>query len=258
MKEVAKNTRNKRVEKMQINIKWNSRLFFQIGVIASLLSVFFIMQTDFEKKVAIYKPITSNSIEEPPFMHYVVDVDKPKTIEKTKVVQKKQPLQTVVKSNSITIKPNDTPEIETSILPTDAPVFKTPVTIINNQVDSKPEPPKSMMNVEFVPVFPGCESLDTNAEKVECMSSKINSFINRNFRKEVLENLNANETYRIYVNFKIDSNGFVTDVVASSHNNDLKKEAQRVINNLPTMKPGKQGIRNVDVLYTIPIIFKIK
>jgi protein TonB len=90
------------------------------------------------------------------------------------------------------------------------------------------------------------------------MSSKINSFINKNFRKEVLENLNANETYKIYVNFKIDSKGIVSDVKTISHSENLKKEAQRVINNLPIMKPGKQGNKNVDVLYTVPITFKIQ
>ena len=57
--------------------------------------------------------------------------------------------------------------------------------------------------------------------------------------------------------FKIDSNGFIADVVANSHNVYLKKEAQRVINNLPVMKPGKQGDKNVDVVYTVPIVFNI-
>ena len=122
-------------------------------------------------------------------------------------------------------------------------------------VDSKPH---NLINVEFVPVFPGCEVMATNAEKIDCMSSKINTFVNKNFRKELLEDLQPNQTHRIYVNFKIDSNGFVTDVVANSHNAKLKKEAQRVINNLPSMRPGKQGNKNVEVLYSVPIAFNIQ
>ena len=47
MKTTVENTRNKRAEKKQTNIKWNSRLFFQIGVIVSLLTVFFIMPSRF-------------------------------------------------------------------------------------------------------------------------------------------------------------------------------------------------------------------
>ncbi len=46
MKTTVKNTANKRAQKKQTNIKWNSRLFFQIGVIVSLLLIFFLMQTN--------------------------------------------------------------------------------------------------------------------------------------------------------------------------------------------------------------------
>ncbi|SRX72193.1 energy transducer TonB [Aequorivita antarctica] len=259
MKKAVKNTQNKRAEKKEINIKWNSRLFFQIGVIASLLFVFFIMQTDFEMNVAEFKQPTSDGMEEPPMRDYVIDVDIPKPVDPVKkIIDKRVPIPRVVNSNTFVVKPNTTTDVETPIAPTDAPVIEAPEPPVNATVVPEDTKPKNILNVEFVPVFPGCESLGSNAEKVECMSSKINSFINNNFRKEVLEDLNANETYRIYVNFKIDSKGYVTDVMANSNNNNLKKEAQRVINNLPTMKPGKQGNKNVDVLYTVPIIFKIK
>ena len=259
MKTTTKNTRNKRAEKKQININWNSRLFFQIGVIASLLIVFFIMQTNFELNVAEFKQPTSNGIEELPMIIYTIDVDKPKPAEPIKkVIEKRVPTPKIVTSNTIVVTPDATTDVETPITATDVPVIDSPEPVNTTEVDPVDAKPKNIMNVEFVPVFPGCESLGSNAEKVECMSSKINSFINKNFRKEVLENLNANETYKIYVNFKIDSKGYVTDVKANSHNENLKKEAQRVINTLPTMKPGKQGNKNVEVLYTVPIIFKIR
>lgn len=259
MKATAKNTRNKRAEKKQINIKWNSRLFFQIGVIASLLIVFFVMQTNFEMNVAEFKQPTSDGFQEPPMIDYVIDVDRPKPTEPIKkAIEKRVPTPKIVTSNNFVVKPNTTTDVETPIAPTDIPVIDVPEPPVNTTVTPEDTKPRNMINVEFVPVFPGCESLGSNAEKVECMSSKINSFINKNFRKEVLEDLSANETYKIYVNFKIDSKGYVTDVKANSHNEKLKKEAQRVINNLPTMKPGKQGTKNVDVLYTVPITFKIQ
>lgn len=259
MKATAKNTQNKRVEKKQISINWNSGLFFQIGVVVSLLIVFFLMQTNFEMKVAEFKQPIPEGIEEPPMIEYVIDVDRPKPAEPIKkIIEKRMPITKTVTSTTIVVKPDATTDVETPIAVTDAPVIETPKTPVNTTITSVDNKPKNMLNVEFVPVFPGCESLGTNAEKVECMSSKINSFINKNFRKEVLENLNPNETYRIYVNFKIDSKGYVTDVKANSQSENLKKEAQRVINNLPTMKPGKQGNKNVDVLYTVPITFKIQ
>lgn len=258
MKTTVENARNKRQEKKQTNITWNSRLFFQIGIIASLLMVFFIMQTNFEMRSVAINPKISDGIEEPPMINYEIEVDKPKPVEVIKKSPQKQvPVEPIKKSNVFEVQPDDSPVVETPVA-ADTPVIETPsasVVPIDNPVDLGP---RSMLSVEFVPIYPGCESMGTNAEKVECMSSKINSFINKNFRKELLEDLGSNEIHKIYVNFKIDSKGFVTDVFANSHNPKLKKEAQRVVNNLPTMKPGKQGDKNVDVLYTVPIVFKIQ
>ncbi len=259
MKTTDANTRNKRADKRQININWNSRLFFQIGVIASLLSVFFIMQTNFEIKNSKVSVNHTTTMDEPPMIDYVLDIEKPKVeVPVKKVVVKPEPIAKVVKSHVFDVKPNTADIIEPEIAATDLPVIETPD--ITKPVVEEPAVstgPRTLMNVEFVPVFPGCESLATNNEKIECMSSKINTFINKNFRKEYLENLAPNESHRIYVKFKIDSKGYITEVLASSHNPLLKKEAQRVVNNLPQMKPGKQGDKNVDVLYTVPIVFQI-
>ena len=99
MKATAKNTRSKRSQKKEINIKWNSRLFFQIGVIASLLFVFFVMQTNFELKIAEFKHPSSNGLEEPPVITYVLDIPKPVEPVK-KVIEKREPIQKVVKTNT--------------------------------------------------------------------------------------------------------------------------------------------------------------
>lgn len=259
MKTFSENSPNKRDDKKQINIKWNSRLFFQLGLVVSLLTVFFLIQIDFEMRVAEFTPPSSEGVKEPPMIDYVIDVDKPKPVTpKKEVIRKRKPIKRVVKSSAFEVKPAIASDIETPIASTNAPLVEAPTTPIDTPVNAEPTGPKSIANVEFVPVFPGCGNLATNADKVECMSSSIDAFINKNFRKELLENLNRRETYRVYVNFRIDSNGFVTDVVANSHHATLTKEAQRVIRKLPTMKPGKQGIKSVDVLYTVPIVLRIQ
>ena len=259
MKTTANNSTCKRDEKKQINIKWNSPLFFQIGIITSLMLVFFIMQTKFETQVARSIQLTSPNFEEPPFIDYVIERDNPKPL----APQKPKTVKTIPKIKAITnteftVKPNTTPEAESTI-----PAMDTPVgdgTVSQTEMPAPPENtgPKNMLNVEFVPTYPGCETLGTNSEKVACMSERINSFINKNFRKDILEDLKAQTTYNVYVNFKIDSHGNVTEVRAISNSEKLKKEAQRVIANLPIMKPGKQGDKNVDVFYTVPIAFQIK
>lgn len=259
MKTSIENNQNKRDQKKQINIKWNSGLFVQLGIVVSLLTVFFVMQMDFEMTVAKITPPSSEGVKEPPIIDYVVDIDRPKpVIPKKEIVQKREPIKRVVKSSTFEVKPDTAPDIETPIASTDEPIIEMPTTPVENPVEAEPAGPKLMINVEFVPVFPGCGNLTTNAEKVQCMSSSIDAFINKNFRKELLENLDRSQTYRVYVNFKIDSNGFVTDVVANSHHAALTKEAQRVINKLPTMKPGKQGDKNVDVLYSVPIVLRVQ
>lgn len=259
MKTPVENTRNKRQEKKQTNIKWNSRLFFQIGIIASLLLVFFVMQTNFEMRSVAIQPRGSDIVEEPPMINYEVEVTKPKPAEPIKKVpQRKQPAQIVVINNKLEVAPDDSPIVETPIAADTDPVIQALVTPVIPEEPPIPATTYSTINVEFVPVFPGCEALGSNAEKLECMSTKINSFINKNFRKELLEDLGSNEIHRIYVNFRIDTKGLVTDVVANSHNPKLKKEAQRVVTNLPTMQPGKQGDKNVAVLYTVPVVFKIQ
>ncbi|PHR13969.1 MAG: hypothetical protein COA40_05615 [Aequorivita sp.] len=259
MKTPVKNTRNKRAEKKQTNIKWNSRLFFQIGVILSLLIVFFIMQANFEIKS--YQAVTteSNGLQEPPMVEYVIDIEKPKQIEpKRGPSQQREPIKRVVKSTTFEVKPNTDPTIETSIPSSETSAIDAPIqpaVVVPEQETNKP---RLLANVEFVPIFPGCENEGSNSEKIACMSSKINSFIQKNFRQQVLEDLKTNEAHRLYVNFKIDANGYVTDVVATSRDVNLKKEGQRVINMLPPMKPGRQGNKNVEVLYTVPIVFNIK
>lgn len=261
MKTTATNTDNKREDKRKINIQWNSRLFFQIGIILSLLIVFFVMESSFKVKDNPVASLPTDVFLEPAMIPYVIDVDKPKVEPAAKkTVENRVPVKTVVKSSVFDVKPNTDPVIETPIAASTEPdpVKVAPTDPVKSAVGTETNTPKNINFVEFVPVFPGCESLGSNSEKVECMSSKINAFITKNFRRELLENLPANETQRVYVNFKIDKNGIVTDVIAQSRNGRLKMEAQRIINKLPVLKPGRQGETNVAVLYSIPITLKIQ
>src|SRR5690554_1440468 len=250
--------KTKREQKREINIKWNSSLFFQIGVIISLLFVFFIIETPFEKDKPLPYKDTSINLEEPPMIDYVIELDVPVNNERKREVKttpKIEPKKQVI-SNELKVIKNLSPDIESDILSNDVLVDipVPPKTSVAPESDNSE--PKSIINVEHVPVYPGCEGLGSNSEKIDCMSAKINSFINKNFRKELLDNLERNEIQKIYVQFKINSQGYITDVRANSNNERLKVEAQRVVSKLPEMKPGKQGNVNVDVLYTVPIIFK--
>ena len=258
MKSNIKIALNKREDKKQINIKWNSRLFFQIGLIISLLAVFLVMETSVERKAAAVVYKTPEGIKEPPMVTYIIDIEKPKLVlPKRKNTNINPEPPKILKSNKFEVYNNDTVVQEDNV-PSNNIAPTSNVVMAETPLEPSINKPSSIANVEFVPVFPGCEKLRSNQEKIVCMSAKINSFINRNFRKELLEGFDSNDIQKIYVQFKIDTNGLVTDVLANAHNSVLKKEVQRVINKLPTMKPGKQGNKEVEVLYTVPIVFRIQ
>ena len=111
--------------------------------------------------------------------------------------------------------------------------------------------------IENVPVFPGCER-GNNAKKRKCMSEKIAKFVQRKFNTELAGDLGLSGRQRISVIFKIDKSGIVTGVRARAPHPRLEKEAQRVINLLPKMQPGKQRGKAVIVPYSLPIIFQVQ
>ena len=111
--------------------------------------------------------------------------------------------------------------------------------------------------IENVPVFPGCES-GNNTQKRDCMSKKITDFVQKKFNTDLAGDLGLSGRQRISVVFKIDKNGNVTDVRSRAPHPSLEKEAARVINLLPKMKPGKQRGKAVIVPYSLPIVFQVQ
>ena len=90
------------------------------------------------------------------------------------------------------------------------------------------------------------------------MSEKITKFINKEFNVELGSQLGLKGINKINVMFKIDTNGDIIDVLTRAPHPRLEQEAQRVIQALPKMKPGKQRGNPVIVQYALPIIFKVQ
>ena len=100
--------------------------------------------------------------------------------------------------------------------------------------------------IENVPEYPGCEK-GSNTEKRKCMSAKIAKFVQRKFNTDLAGDLGLSGKQRISVIFKINKNGDVTGVRSRAPHPRLEKEAARVINMLPKMKPGRQSGKAVIV-----------
>ena len=111
--------------------------------------------------------------------------------------------------------------------------------------------------IENVPEYPGCER-GSNAEKRKCMSDKIAKLVQRKFNTDRAGDLGLSGRQRISVIFKIDKNGNVVGVRSRAPHPRLEKEAARVINMLPKMKPGRQRGKPVIVPYSLPITFQVQ
>lgn len=247
-------TFSKRADKKSVSINWNSRLFFQLGLIVSLLAVFLVIESTYGMKTTA---VTSNG---PEFDLTetnipIFEVEKPKVIPVKKKVQKKVVSKRPKIASAIFKVPNNTiveTPLGTTEIDPDTPLVDN--TTIINEVPNKTH---NVISVEFAPIFPGCESLSTNREIIDCMSSSINSFIRKKFRTDNFSDLNSGSKHNIYVEFKIDKKGDVVDIKTIAKHQSLEKEATRVISKLPKMTPGKQGNKNVDVIYRVPIKFNV-
>ena len=124
-----------------------------------------------------------------------------------------------------------------------------------NTLEKGEEVPFSV--IENVPEYPGCEK-GSNSEKRKCMSAKIAKFVQRNFNTKIAGDLGLSGRQRVNVIFKIDQSGSVVEVRSRAPHPRLEKEAARVINMLPKMKPGRQRGKVVIVPYSLPITFQVQ
>lgn len=111
--------------------------------------------------------------------------------------------------------------------------------------------------IEEIPVFPGCDTLQTRDQKRDCVSKTISTFVGKNFNTKLADSLNLKGIQRISIMFKIDTLGNVSETRARAPHPALEAEAKRVVSALPKMFPGKQRGKAVTVPYALPIVFKV-
>jgi protein TonB len=109
--------------------------------------------------------------------------------------------------------------------------------------------------IEDAPVFPGCKG--NMEETKKCTFDQIHQIVIQNFNVKVADSTGIKGKVRVYVSFKIDQKGQVTDIVARAPHQKLETEAVRVISLLPVFRPGKQRGMNVSVKFNLPIVFII-
>lgn len=150
---------------------------------------------------------------------------------------------------------DDDPIIETVIEDTDINQDTEVLDVTDIVVEDIPEDvivPFSV--IENVPVFPGCEN---EKDKRACFNEMMSKHISKNFRYPELEQEMGIQG-RVNIMFVIQKDGSIGEVQLRGPNENLEKEAARIINKLPKMTPGKQRGRAVKVPFSLPITFKLQ
>jgi protein TonB len=111
--------------------------------------------------------------------------------------------------------------------------------------------------IEEAPIYPGCKG--SKAERKKCLQQKIREHVNKRFNVNLAEELGLEPgKKKVYVLFKINHKGNITDVRARGPHKRLEKEAVRVVQLLPKMIPAKQRGKPVNIKYTLPITLEVR
>lgn len=108
--------------------------------------------------------------------------------------------------------------------------------------------------IETPPTFPGCEEGDK-----KCFNKNIQRHVARNFDSKLPNKLNLpSGRKRVVMMFRIDKKGRVVNIRVKAPHKEIEKEATRILELLPVMKPGKQRDEVVAVKYTLPMRIDVK
>ncbi len=243
---------NSKKQHLNDKLQKSSLLFLQLGLVLALFLTYTALEFESIKKEFPLAEVVTG----PPLLTITPDVTF--TIErKVEKIIKEQP-KTKSTDDFIKVR-DDEPTIEDVLKPTDADIELTIDDRINSLPGDDTEPLEPIIDdipfekIEDAPIFPGCEGLDKEASK-QCFTNSISKFVNKKFNPDIADGLHGKQ--RIWVEFKIDRTGIVTDIKARSPYKQLEKEAIRVIKKLPKMTPGKQRTIPVNVKYTLPIVFQ--
>ncbi|MFK5958074.1 MAG: energy transducer TonB [Lutibacter sp.] len=230
------------------NLENYSKLFMQLGLVLALLVVYLaIEKKSYDRIIGDLGPVVLNiddqedqvdlEIVKPP----EVKPPPPPAPDVIEVVKDEEEVEETV------IESTETDETEA--------VEIEEIIEVEEEEDVMEDVPFAI--IEDVPVYPGCKG--NKAKLRACLQEKITKHVNRKFNSDLASDLGLSPGIkRIFVMFKIDKKGNITNVMARAPHKRLQEEAIRVIKLLPKMTPGKQRGRPVGVKYSLPIAFKVE
>ena len=237
----------------------NSFIFFQLGLIATMLAVLFVLEFNFELKpkknveVNIDKPIdisfpttfriipNTNSIAEnkPNTQTRFTNQFKETTKEVPK--DKAEPVDTTPKDTDVNAPKNPAPENPIETAPPVKPVMPT------------------VFNVEELPMFPACKGLNRD-EQMKCFEEQMSKAVAKNTIYPEEDQENGKQGVAL-ISFIIDENGKIVEVRALDNKRatpEMQRAAEKAVKKVSKLIPAKQGGKPVRIKYTIPVAFRIQ
>ncbi|HLS31834.1 MAG TPA: energy transducer TonB [Flavobacteriaceae bacterium] len=234
--------------------RW-SLIFFQIGMILVLLIAWWAIesktyekQDDDEVQIVKYKDLEPEDVvvTEKPKTDAPPPPPPPKVQEELTIVEDDEEVE---EDEIETVEDIEVPKVEVADI---SEIETAPDVVEDQEIESVP-----FSVIQDVPIFPGCEKYKDNEDRKKCMSDKINQFVNRRFNTDLAVDLGLSGITRINVQFTVDENGNVVDIMTRAPERALGNEAERVVKMLPSMQPGKQRGKEVKVIYQLPIVFQV-
>ena len=237
--------------KHSVNLQKRGSTRFQFGLIIAMALVYIGLEASFETFKAPEHNAESSTeawVEYYP-TSYTTELRKP-VVKEPKSRVTKNPKFKIVPDVSATIGLEefiDQP-LDTS---TDLPLATIPYAPVEDPVEEE----VIFIAVEDKPIFPGCEAVDKE-ERLACFTNKMQKHIKDNFRYPDAA-VDMGLKGKVLVYFKINTQGYISDVQLRGPHKILEKEASRIIGKLPKMTPGKQRGVPVRVPFSIPIDFQL-
>jgi protein TonB len=253
--------------KKAANTKVNRLINFQLGLVVALLLVYISIEMTTLKREPVMAPVATKSIIlEPAMGEYKIVENKPKVI-KQKITKPVPPKTTPIKKIDISKPPviDDSADLSFKDLMNqltvvdrgaDDPVVDLPA--VSGSKNNSAPVNTNINGVMEVPLFPGCDASMNREERIDCLNQKMGRFVQRKFDAKRSGNLETGTQVRISVVFTIGTDGLPKDIQVKAPNDELAKEARRVINRLPVMVPGKNNGAAVNVTYVLPIVYNLQ